>query len=226
MEKIEIVNLYNRPIVVNIKISTINSKRISIVGGHLNMTLKPNYKIKDIENTLTRILSERKIKKLISEPFIGENFVDILGIRRRLVNLSLGHKRIDMTDFVVNNENDLNKKLKDLSLDIISSRVRKYQMIMEIPVNYTVKITNMRSSVGKNYYQKKLLTFDKNLIHYSLDIIDSVVVHELAHHYQQNHSKQFYDILLKYLPNYHKIRERMIYGEKRWLKRLLVHKIN
>lgn len=215
MEKIEIVNLYNKPIVVNINISASNSRRVSIVGGHINMTLKANYRIKDIENTLHRIISEKKIKKMFSEPFVTENYVDILGIRRRLVNLSLGHKRNDMSDFVVNNEADLKKKLKDLSLDIISSRVRKYQMIMEIPVNYAVKITNMRSSVGKNYYQKKLLTFDKNLIHYSLDIIDSVVVHELAHHYQQNHSKDFYNILLKYLPNYHKIRERMIYGEKR-----------
>ena len=85
---------------------------------------------------------------------------------------------------------------------------------MNIPTSYQVKITSMRSSVGKNYYMKNLLTFDHKLIHFSLEIIDSVVIHELTHYFVQNHSKEFYDILLKYCPNYKILSQKLINGDR------------
>ena len=212
MEKLEIVNLYGKDIVVNIKISKTNSRKLSIVGGHIYMSLKENYKINDLVKTLQKIFTEKKIKEFYSQPYYTDDYVDILGTRRRLVNLSKGQVRSSEDDFVVNNEKDLEKKLKSLSKDILTSRVRKYSEIMNVPVNYDVKITSMRAAVGKNYYTKNLLTFDKILIHYSLEIIDSVVIHELTHYFVQNHSKDFYDILLKYMPNYRKIRQKLING--------------
>lgn len=214
MEKQEIVKLYNKDIVVNIKISNIPSRRISIVGGHIYMTLRENYSLKDIEKTLMRVLTEKKVNSLHSSLYYTSYYVDILGIRRRLVNLSKGQERISKEDFVISNQGELDKKLKNLELDIIKSRVTKYQALMDIPVSYQVKITNMRSAVGKNYYQKKLLTFDRILIHFSLEIIDSVVIHELCHYFEQNHSKRFYDILLKYMPNYREVRRKLIDGER------------
>lgn len=212
MEKIEIVNLYGKSIVVNIKISKNDSRKISIVGGHIYMNLIKDYSLKVIQKNLERCLSQRKIEHFYSSPYISDYYIDILGIRRRLVNLSKGQNRISKEDFVINSENEIEKKLKNLLLDIISSRVIKYSKIMNIPINYKVKITNMRSSVGKNYYAKQLLTFDHILIHYSLEIIDSVVIHELTHYFEQNHSAKFYDILLKYLPNYRLLRKKLING--------------
>lgn len=214
MEKIEIVNIHGQNIVVNVKISKVSSRKISIVGGHIYMTLKENYKVSEIKKTLERVLTKKKVESFYSSPYITPYYVDILGVRRRLVNLSKGQERISKEDFVVNNEKDLEKKLKELSKDIIKSRVEKYQKEMNIPFNYNVKITNMRSSVGKNYFTKNLLTFDHILIHYSLEIIDSVVIHELSHYFEQNHSSKFYDILLKYMPNYRKIRKKLISGER------------
>lgn len=214
MEKQEIVKLYNKNIVVNVKISAAPSRRISIVGGHIYMTLRESYSIKDIEKTLMQVLTEKKVNSLHSSFYYTSYYVDILGIRRRLVNLSKGQERISKEDFVISNQGELEKKLKNLELDIIKSRVIKYQSLMNIPVSYQVKITNMRSSVGKNYYQKKLLTFDRILIHFSLEIIDSVVIHELCHYFEQNHSNRFYDILLKYMPNYREVRKKLINGER------------
>ena len=178
------------------------------------MTLRESYSIKDIEKTLMRVLTEKKVNTLHSLPYYTDYYVDILGIRRRLVDLSKGQERISKEDFVISNQRELEKKLKNLELDIIKSRVIKYQSLMNIPVSYQVKITNMRSSVGKNYYQKKLLTFDRILIHFSLEIIDSVVIHELCHYFEQNHSNRFYDILLKYMPNYREVRKKLINGER------------
>ena len=64
-------------------------------------------------------------------------------------------------------------------------------------------------------YQKKLLTFDKDLIHYSLEIIDSIVIHELAHYYYHDHSHSFYNMVLKYCPNYKELQRKLTYGERK-----------
>jgi predicted metal-dependent hydrolase len=42
------------------------------------------------------------------------------------------------------------------------------------------------------------------------DVLDAIVVHELAHMYEPNHSKRFYDIVEQYCPDYKK--------HARWLK--------
>ena len=212
MERIEIVNVYDHLIVVNVKIATLNSRRISIVGGHIYMTLTKNYSLLDIKRILETYLDLKKIQSLYSKPYYDSHYVDVLGIRRRLVVLSRGQNRISKEDFVIEKEADLSKKLKQLELDILKSRVEKYSQLMNIPVKYQVKVTTMRSAVGKNYYTKNLLTFDRILIHYSLEIIDSVVIHELAHYYIQNHSKDFYQIIYKYMPNYRKVKKKLISG--------------
>ncbi|MBE6131779.1 MAG: M48 family metallopeptidase [Erysipelotrichaceae bacterium] len=214
MEKLEIINLYDKDVVLNINLASKDSRTIGLVGGHLYLTLKPSYNLHLLKVRLEKVFDRKKIHELNSSFYITPYYVDVLGERKRLVDLSKGQKRISKEDFVVENEKDLQKKIKTLAKDIITSRVIKYQKIMSIPVNYQVKITNMRSSIGKNYYQKKLLTFDHNLIHYSLEIIDSVVIHELAHYFIQNHSPEFYKIVLNYMPNYRKIRKKLIIGER------------
>ena len=218
MEKFEIINLYGKDVVLNIKISSSDSRTIGLVGGHLYLSLRQNYNLYSLKDRLEKVFEKKKIDELKSSLYITPYYVDVLGERKRLVDLSKGQKRIAKDDFVVENDKDLRKKLKELAKDIISSRVEKYLKIMNIPTSYQVKITNMRSSIGKNYYQKKLLTFDHNLIHYSLEIIDSVVIHELAHYFIQNHSPEFYKIVLNYMPNYRKIRKKLIIGERQWLK--------
>ena len=41
------------------------------------------------------------------------------------------------------------------------------------------------------------------------DIIDYVVVHELAHLTEMNHSPQFWKIVEKVIPNYARLKERL-----------------
>ncbi|MDD7735545.1 MAG: M48 family metallopeptidase [Bacilli bacterium] len=212
MEKLLIVNLFNKEVVVNVKISNRNASRVIVYGGHIYLTLKDNFSISDVEKKLMRVFTKSRIDKLYSSLYITDYYVDILGIRRRLVNLSKGQNRISKEDFVVENQKQIDSKLKNLLYDIIQSRVEKYSQIMNIPISYQVKITSMRSCIGKNYFTKNLLTFDHDLIHYSLEIIDSVVVHELTHYFVHNHSIDFYDILLKYVPNYKQLSQKLING--------------
>lgn len=48
----------------------------------------------------------------------------------------------------------------------------------------------------------KKLTFNWRLIHATKEVIDYVIIHELAHTLQMNHGKKFWDIVEKYDPDF------------------------
>ena len=215
MEKQVILNIHNHPIVTNLFISTRNSHRFTYVGGQINMTVSSNYDLRKIEKSIEKVMSEKKISLFNSSLYIGKDYIDILGKRKRLVVLNEGMNAISIDDMVVNKRENIDSILKKFTLDIITQEVRKLEKLMLIPIEHKIKITAMRSCSGKNYYQKKLLTFDKDLIHYSLEIIDSIVIHELAHYYYHDHSPSFYNMVLKYCPNYKELQRKLTYGERK-----------
>ena len=70
----------------------------------------------------------------------------------------------------------------------------------------------MKSRYGSNSKKTKTLNFNLILIHYDVEVIDSVIIHELAHIKVFNHSKEFYDVVYRYCPNYDKYRKMLIKG--------------
>ena len=79
--------------------------------------------------------------------------------------------------------------------------------------HYIVKVRNMKSRYGSNNRQSKAITYSLVLLHYSPDIIDSVIIHELAHHFVYNHGSNFYKVVYKYCPNYDMLRKKLIKAE-------------
>lgn len=92
--------------------------------------------------------------------------------------------------------------LKQRLLPILEERVGFFEKQMGIDEPYLVKIRTMKSRYGVNDKNKKKLTFTTSLVHYSLPIIDSVVVHELAHDFVRDHSPRFYRIVFQFCPDY------------------------
>ena len=76
-----------------------------------------------------------------------------------------------------------------------------YENKMNLP-SYRISVRNMTTRYGSNSLRSKHITFALVLVHYSTEIIDSVIVHELAHIKEFNHSQKFYDVVYKYYPNY------------------------
>ena len=75
---------------------------------------------------------------------------------------------------------------------------------------YQVKVRDMRSRYGTNNRAKKTITYAMNLLYYSSEIIDSVVIHELTHCFVYDHSDNFYRLLYKYCPYYDMLRKKLI----------------
>ena len=85
----------------------------------------------------------------------------------------------------------------------LESRVKYFSKIMNVTKDYKVKTKLVKTLYGSNSIKTLSLTFNMILIHYSPEIIDSVVVHELAHDKIRNHSHLFYEEVLKTMPNYY-----------------------
>ena len=84
--------------------------------------------------------------------------------------------------------------------DILPERVAHYAALMDVrPTG--IKITSARTRFG-SCSAKNSLCFSLYLMSYPDRAIDYVVVHELAHIRQKNHSPAFYAEVAKVMPDY------------------------
>lgn len=84
--------------------------------------------------------------------------------------------------------------------EYLPERVGFYSSLMDLqPAGIT--ITGARTRFG-SCSGKKRLSFSWRLMQYPDEAIDYVVVHELAHLRYMNHSKEFYELIEKFLPDY------------------------
>lgn len=72
-----------------------------------------------------------------------------------------------------------------------------------------VKTRKMRSRWGTCYQDRKLIILNIFLSKRDKKEIDYVVAHEMAHLLEPNHSKDFYALLQRIMPEYKEIRSRM-----------------
>ncbi len=110
------------------------------------------------------------------------------------------------------NREDLDKKLKKWFLDLMTKRNRYYEKVMGV-YESKVRVRSMISRYGSNSYSNHSITYSTVLMHYSIDVIDAIIVHELAHCKIHNHSKDFYKIVMQYCPNYKQLHKRLAKGE-------------
>ena len=99
---------------------------------------------------------------------------------------------------------DLEDKLKQIYKDYMIQRTHYYESLMGVDISYKVRFRKMSSRYGSNSLRTHSICYMDDLYPYSSDILDSLIVHELAHHFVHNHSKAFYAIVYKYCPNYNK----------------------
>lgn len=215
MEKKVVLNLHGLNIVVILFEMSIASKSAHYTYGRIYYGCPyDRMKIETIRNYLEKIFSYKLLNMFAKEDLYGENHCYILGEKHNLI-LPHSHLNIQKGDIVALNYAELNAKLKYFALDILTSRVRKYEVIMKTNKKHQIKITNMYAARGKNYIRKGLITFGYELVHFSLDLMDAIVIHELAHDFEANHSQAFYKIVYTYCPDYDIRIKKLNFGVKK-----------
>ncbi len=147
-----------------------------------------------------------KISRIISE----ENYIN--------VNIDKETQKVYITiPSAFNDENHIKEVVtklikqifKNNTTVVIANRLPNISQTMQIDYS-SFKVQDAKTRFGSCVPSKKALHFSSRLIMLPLKVIDAIIVHELAHIKYPNHSKEFYNFVKKYEPDYDRI--------DRWLK--------
>ncbi|WP_297277914.1 M48 family metallopeptidase [uncultured Brachyspira sp.] len=92
---------------------------------------------------------------------------------------------------------------KKESLKLFDSLIKKYSSIMGLEID-TFSVKKLKSKWGSCDIRKKHITFNLELMKYPIQAIEYIVIHELAHLVEANHSRKFYDVVSLYMPEWKK----------------------
>ncbi|MFH1551372.1 MAG: SprT family zinc-dependent metalloprotease [bacterium] len=98
-------------------------------------------------------------------------------------------------------------KYKDEALRIAYARIDCFNRIYNLDFN-RISIKNQKTRWG-SCSRKKNLNFNYKIALLQEDIADYIIVHELCHLKELNHSQRFWDLVAKAIPNYLDIRKRL-----------------
>jgi len=96
------------------------------------------------------------------------------------------------------------KLFKENTEKILQQRLPYWSKITNISYN-SVKVRDAKTKYGSCKPKTKALNFSSRLIMLKKEAIDAIIVHELCHIVHPNHSKDFYDLVKNYIPNYKEI---------------------
>ena len=107
------------------------------------------------------------------------------------------------------------KCYKLLAKDILPDRVHIHAMKMSYKYNQ-IRIKSSKTRWG-SCSSKKNINLNWALLMAPMNVLDYVVIHELCHLKEMNHSRKFWDLVKKYDPNY-KEHINWLKNHQHWLK--------
>ena len=198
--EVEVIRKKNKNTYIRIK-----EGKISITTSYFttNNTLKKI--IEQNQKSIQKMIEKKERQEKRKEYFylFGEPYHII--IKEEKISIDK-NKRIILTP----SKEELEKKIREEAFIIYKNHLEKYYHIFKgnIP-NPNLKIRKMTSRWGVCNTKTNTITLNLELMHYELDCLDYVIVHELSHLIVPNHSKDFWNIVSKYYPNYKEIRKKL-----------------
>lgn len=113
-------------------------------------------------------------------------------------------EKTDINSAILSNNKRLTIEEKNTLLTKIDNYVKKYETLLNVKVN-KYSLRNMTTLWGSCSTKTRNIRFNEKLYYKNDDFIEYIVLHELTHILVNNHSKKFYDIIKKYMPNYREI---------------------
>ncbi|MEG0367498.1 MAG: YgjP-like metallopeptidase domain-containing protein [Coprobacillus sp.] len=161
-------------------------------------------------------------KKLLSqiqqyEPYFlyqDHGYVDIMNQRYEICLRDVGKRQCQIHDqqlYVYHHQIDkcveayLKKRLLDYVEEMVISYLA-YDFDLGMP---KIEVRKYKGRWGSCFYRENKISFNLSLIHLEKELIDYVIVHELTHFLQANHSSLFYQEMQKRMPDY-KIRQKRL----------------
>lgn len=172
--------------------------------------------------TTNYFYTNRSIDKLIKDNYISigkmidktkkrEENKDIFLLFGKKYDIVYGsNDNINIIDdkIYTKDEKSFNKWLNNYIKTTYSSHLKYWYEIFEesIPIP-NLKIRKMKTRWGVCNTKNHNVTLNLELYRYDIKCLDYVIVHELSHFIKANHSKDFWQVVEKYYPNYKEVRK-------------------
>ena len=202
------MNNYNVNIIrKNIKHTNIRVKNNEIVvtTNYLTPKIYINKLIKDNAEYLEKMINHQKKKEEKNKDFY------LFGTKYNIIyDTNYKNVVIENNNIITPNDIVLTKYLDSIIKETFSKQLKFWYNIFEekIPVP-NLKIRKMKSRWGVCNTKNNNVTLNYYLYKYNKDCLDYVIVHELSHFLEGNHSKNFWKIVEKYYPNYKETRKKL-----------------
>lgn len=161
---------------------------------HVNALPEPKPAIKFETGAMIDVFGD-SLELRVMEGKSGKPIIDhqtlILPIKRSHLELQVSVK------------NKLTAWYKQLALQTLEESVEHFAQLMQVPANkrLSIHVRDYKRRWG-SCDQQGGLSFNWRIAQAPLDVFDYVVVHELAHCHEFNHSKRFWNIVAKQMPDW------------------------
>lgn len=91
----------------------------------------------------------------------------------------------------------------------IYNYIKKYEPLLSVKVE-KFSLRKMKTLWGSCSCQQRTIRFNTRLYFKDDEFIEYIVLHEMVHILVPNHSKKFYNIVARYMPNYKSIKKNSI----------------
>ncbi|MBP5343379.1 SprT-like domain-containing protein [bacterium] len=183
-------------VILSVRLNT-TKKEIDALIKKYEPWIKKNYnKAYDLtldytlkQDSIIFILGKKYIIKIIKDNY---NFVELND-----EYLYIHTSKIDESHI----ENVFNKYLDEFRYITYKNIIDKYLIITNLSIN-DFEIRKTKRTLGRCYTERKKIILSKSLIHKSIEFIEAVVLHEIAHLKYPNHGNKFYEFIYQYMKDY------------------------
>lgn len=197
-------NLYNVNIVRKNNKNTyirVKNNEIYVTTSYFS-TNKSIYKlINENRDAIIKMIDKSNKKEDNSFKIFGKRYIIVYGEN---------FKEVEISDNIIcaNDDKMLNKYMSKYINNVYGERLDYWYNRFEekIPVP-NLKIRKMTSRWGVCNLKNKNVTLNLELFKHDIKCLDYVIVHELSHFIFPNHSKDFWNLVGKYYPNYKEVRK-------------------
>ena len=165
------------------------------------------------------IQNQDKLLKRMDQYFCKADYVDqgyvyLFNQKYRILLKEVGIKKcaihgLDLYVYHRDIEKTVTLFLKEQLMDYLVRKIQTY-LLNDFPLNKVdITLRKMKSRWGACFYKKNKICFNSVLVHVDKKLIDYVIVHELCHFIEPNHSKEFYLEIEKRMPDYKQREKRL-----------------